>query len=123
MSGQYMGKKREEQVRRNEQAMKLQSRKTVKSSRSSSEVVMRLHSYGKMYEERRTELSKDLNYTFKPTLNHKKNVRIGSRYKSQTGSIRRETDNENLTFKPKICKMSSTIANNLVQLINNIGKS
>jgi len=118
-----MEKRKKEQVRRNEQAIKLQSMKTVKNDRSSSEVVMRLHGYGKMYEERRAELSKDLDYTFKPTLNHKKNARIGSRYKSQTGSVRIEPNNENLTFKPKICKMSSTIANNLVYLMYNIGKS
>eukprot|EP00826_Nyctotherus_ovalis_P017291 TRINITY_DN15083_c0_g2_i3.p1 TRINITY_DN15083_c0_g2~~TRINITY_DN15083_c0_g2_i3.p1 ORF type:complete len:116 (+),score=35.16 TRINITY_DN15083_c0_g2_i3:119-466(+) len=109
MSGQCTEKKRKELVRRSELAAQ-----SKKKSRGSSEVVKRLQSYGKMYEERRAEQTKDPDFTFKPSLNHKKNVKIGARYMNKTPNGKRKGDNENLTFKPKICKMSSIIANNLV---------
>eukprot|EP00826_Nyctotherus_ovalis_P043883 TRINITY_DN4681_c0_g1_i2.p1 TRINITY_DN4681_c0_g1~~TRINITY_DN4681_c0_g1_i2.p1 ORF type:complete len:129 (+),score=23.68 TRINITY_DN4681_c0_g1_i2:430-816(+) len=121
MSGECMDKKRKELMQKKELEVKMQSRKTVKS-RGNSEVVMRLQGYGKMYEERREEQMKDVDYTFKPTLNHAKNVKIRSRYKHQTPSVRRAS-NEHLTFKPKICKLSATIANGLVRSFSILGKS
>lgn len=108
-----MDKRRKELARRRELEIEMQSKKTAKG-RGSSEVAVRLQRYGKMYEERREEQAKDVEHSFKPSLNHAKNVKIRSRYKHQTPSVRR-ADNEHLTFKPKICKLSATIANGLVR--------